>query len=174
MRMLREALPAQLQYMVAKAVPAGVRDWVVRRAYCGSLDSRQTLGFALPGSGEGYLRYNLVGREAGGALHLDSERYQRYQNWLKENVFAFKDAATNTPIVRDIVFPAALYPGPRSGYLPDLIILWNDLLPAPEICSDSLGRLTGRLTTGRTGEHRPDGFVIVAGDKRRVEQAPPL
>ncbi|HLA11745.1 MAG TPA: alkaline phosphatase family protein [Pyrinomonadaceae bacterium] len=173
MRLLREAVPGQLQYMVAKAVPSGVRDWVVKRTFCGGLDS-QTPGFALPASGEGYLRYNLIGREAEGALELDSERYRRYRDWLRECLFSFKDAATDTPIVKDIVAPSALYPGPRDGYLPDLVVLWNDLLPASEIYSGTLGRISGRLTTGRTSDHQPDGFAIVAGNKRAIENAPAL
>jgi predicted AlkP superfamily phosphohydrolase/phosphomutase len=174
MRMLREALPAELQYAVAKAVPAAVRDWVVKRTYCGGIDSRHTPGFALPGSGEGYLRFNLVGREAVGALEPGSEQFQRYQDTLKKTLMAFKDATTDIPIVRGIVSPATLYPGPRSDLLPDLVILWNELLPVPEIYADNGSRLTGRLTTGRTGEHQPNGFAIVTGNKRRLEGAPPL
>lgn len=174
MRMLREAVPAEFQYAVAKAVPAGVRDWVVKRTYCGGVDSRHTPGFALPGSGEGYLRYNLVGRETVGALEPGSEQFQRYQDTLKKTVMAFKDATTDAPIVRDIVSPATLYPGPRSNLLPDLVILWNELFPAPEIYADNGSRLTGKLTTGRTGEHQPNGFAIVTGNKRRLEGAPPL
>lgn len=174
MRMLREALPPQFQYAVARAVPAGVRDWVVKRAYCGGLESRRTPGFAIPGSGEGYLRYNLVDRESAGALEVGSDEFDRYQQTLKETLMAFKDAATDTPIVRDIVSPATLYPGPRRHLLPDLVILWNELLPVPEIYSASSGHLTGKLTTGRTGEHQPKGFAIVTGNKRRLEGAPRL
>lgn len=174
MRMLREALPAEFQYSVAKAVPAGVRDWVVRRTYCGGFDPRHTPGFALPGSGEGYLRFNLVGREGVGALEPGSEEFKRYQETLKKTFMAFKDATTDTPIVKDIVSPATLYPGPRSKLLPDMVVLWNELFPAPEIYADNGSRLTGKLTTGRTGEHQPNGFAIVTGNKRRLEGAPPL
>jgi len=170
-RMLREALPAQLQYRIATAVPAGVRDWVVKRAYS---VVGQTPGFALPGSGEGYLRYNLVGREAAGVLPPGSERFQRYEGWLQKAFCAFKDVATDTPIVKEIVSTAKLYPGPRSELLPDLVIMWNDLLPSSEIYSDGWGRFSGKLTTGRTGEHQAKGFAIVTGNKRRLEGAPPL
>jgi predicted AlkP superfamily phosphohydrolase/phosphomutase len=173
-RRLREAIPPRLQYRIAKAVPAGARDWVVRRAYCGGLDWTKTFGFALPGSGEGYLRFNLAGREMQGALQRGSERHSRYEKWLTESLLGFRDARTNAPIVKDLVFAHDAYPGPRSGYLPDAIILWNDLPPAQEIYSDRLGRLSATLTTGRTGEHRPEGFAVIGGDRRCIEQVPRL
>ncbi|HWR50988.1 MAG TPA: alkaline phosphatase family protein [Bryobacteraceae bacterium] len=174
MRILRAAIPPRLQYGIAKAVPAGARDWVVRRAYCGGLDWKKTLGFALPGSGEGYLRYNMAGREMQGSLQRGSERHQRYEKWLTDSLLSFKDARTHAPIVKEVVFAHDAYPGPRSGYLPDAIILWNDLMPAQEIYSDRLGRLSASLTTGRTGEHQPEGFAVVAGDRRGLEEAPRL
>lgn len=174
MRMLREAVPPQLQYLIAKAVPTAARDWVVRRAFCGGLDWRQTFGFALPASGEGYLRYNLAGREAEGALQPDSKRQRHYQDWLRENILSLKEAATQLPIVKDLVLTEQLYPGRRSHYLPDLIILWNELWPASEIYSDGLGQFTGRMATGRTGDHQPEGFAVITGNRHRLEQAPPL
>ena len=66
---------------------------------------------------------------------------------------------------------ADLYPGPRCRYLPDLIVLWDDVLPTTEIRSDGLGRFRGRLTTGRTGDHRPGGFAVVLGSP---PGAPPI
>jgi predicted AlkP superfamily phosphohydrolase/phosphomutase len=171
---LREALPAQLQYWVAKAVSLEVRDWVVARAYAGGLDWSRTPGFTLPADGEGYIRYNLAGREVQGMLEKGSELHRRYEKWLKENFFALKVVGTDAPLVKDIVSPTDLYPGRKSDHLPDLVILWNDLEPATEIYSDRLGRFAGRLGTGRTGNHRPDGFAVLAGDQRRADQVPPL
>ncbi len=174
MRVLREALPAQLQYWVAKAVPVEVRDWVVARAYAGGLDWSRAPGFALVADGEGYIRYNLLGREAQGMLEKGSEQLRAYEELLKENFFALKVVGTDAPLVKDIVSPTDLYPGAQVDLLPDLVILWNELEPATEIYSDRLGRFTGRLGTGRTGNHRPDGFVVLAGDQRPAERVSPV
>ena len=78
MRTLRESLPARLQYMIARAVPFGVRDWVVERAYDGGIDWDRTLGFVLLSGGESYIRYNLAGREAKGVLERESEQQTLY------------------------------------------------------------------------------------------------
>jgi predicted AlkP superfamily phosphohydrolase/phosphomutase len=174
MRALRDLVPGRLQYLLAKAAPDGVRDWVVRRTYCGGLDWNRTPGFAIPGSGEGYLRYNLAGREPAGILGRDGEGHGGYERWLRDCFATLRDAATRAPLVKDIVSSGELYPGLRRGHLPDLVVLWHDLAPAAEICSERLGRFTGRLATGRTGEHRPAGFAVLEGSGRGLDQAPPL
>ncbi|MFH0945081.1 MAG: hypothetical protein V2A76_07770, partial [Planctomycetota bacterium] len=167
----REALPPQLQYHVARMLPASVRDWVVRRAFCGSLDWDQTLGFGILGSGESYLRYNLAGREKAGQVDRESAAFSKYESWLKESLEGLRNSATGEPIVRNLVGTGEQYPGPRAKYLPDLTILWNDQPPAPEIQSERLGRMTGSLGTGRTGDHQETGFYVVTGNKERLEQA---
>jgi hypothetical protein len=171
MRFLRQAIPPQVQRSIARAVPAEVRDWVVRRSFCGGLDWTRTHGFALPSSGEGYLRLNLAGREAQGSLEAPGDEYR---SRLREGILSFKDTATGEPIAKDVVFTAGMYPGTRSGLLPDAVILWNDLPPATEIVSEKLGRITAKLATGRTGEHHPEGFAVLAGDTRGLGTVPPL
>jgi predicted AlkP superfamily phosphohydrolase/phosphomutase len=171
MRALRAALPPRLQSVVAKTLPNAVRDWVVRRAFCGGLDWSVTRGFAVAASCEGYLRYNLAGRESKGMLESGDEAFRRYEGWLRDGFLALEDASTGKRVVKDVVSSADLYPGPRCRYLPDLIVRWAEVLPTTEIRSDQLGRFHGRLTTGRTGDHRPGGFAVVLGSP---PGAPPL
>jgi predicted AlkP superfamily phosphohydrolase/phosphomutase len=174
MRGLREALPPQLQYHVARMLPAGVRDWVVRRAFLGPLDWKQTLGFGLLGSGESYLRYNLAGRELEGVEARDSEAFQKYERHLTQCLEGLTNSATGEPVVKELVKTGERYPGPRSKYLPDLTILWEDQLPVPEVESEALGKLHGQLGTGRTGDHQETGFYVVAGNRNGLEDVPPL
>jgi predicted AlkP superfamily phosphohydrolase/phosphomutase len=170
-RALRTLLPARLQSVVAKALPDAVRDWVVRRAFCGGLDWSVTPGFAIVASCEGYLRYNLAGRESDGMLEPNGEAFHRYERWLRDSFLALEDASTGKRVVKDVVSCADLYPGPRCRYLPDLVVLWDEVLPTTEIRSEELGRFEGRLTTGRTGDHQPGGFAAVLGSP---PGAPPL
>ncbi|MBI5852330.1 MAG: alkaline phosphatase family protein [Planctomycetes bacterium] len=147
MRWLRAAIPGQVQYLLAKALPAGVRDFVVQRALLGGVDWDKDVAFALPMSGEGYLRV------------LDPSGVDALRACLLE----LRDAATDRPLVREVVTPPSRYPGPRADRLPDLVVLWAKEAPATAIRSERLGRIEARLTTGRTGEHRGDGFVCVRG-----------
>lgn len=147
MAWLRAAIPGQVQYLLAKALPAGVRDFVVQRALLGGVDWEHDVAFALPMSGEGYLRV------------LDPTGIDE----LKRCFLELRDAGSGEPVVRDVVAPAALWPGPRAANLPDLVVLWARQAPATALQSARLGRIEARLATGRTGEHRGDGFVWIDG-----------
>jgi predicted AlkP superfamily phosphohydrolase/phosphomutase len=171
-RKLRASVPGHLQNTLALSVPVAVRDRVVNREVFGGLVWDKTPGFALRADLAGYLRFNLVGREAKGVLEKGSELYQCYENWLKENFFALKVAGTDAPLVKEILSSTELYPGPRSNYLPDLVILWEPQAPVTEIYSDCLGRVAVRPATGRKGNHRPDGFAVVAGNQHPMRQMP--
>ncbi len=173
-RALRALVPGQAQQLAAAVLPDGVRDWVVRRTYHGGLNWSETPAFAVVASCEGYLRYNRLEREAEGMLEVNSAQHARYSQWLHDNLFALEETGTRRRLVKDVVSAPDLYPGPRSGNLPDLIVVWDDLLPASEIESSELGSFSGRHATGRTGDHQPTGFAVVAGDSRRLDRAPPL
>jgi predicted AlkP superfamily phosphohydrolase/phosphomutase len=173
-RMLREAVPARLQHAIAMSVPVGVRDWVVEQWITGGIAWDQTLGFALRSDLTGYLRFNLIGREAKGVLEKGSDLHHRYETWVKESFSGLKVAGTETPIVKDVMSLADVYPGPKNDILPDLIVSWEDLEPAQEIVSARLGRFSTSLAPGRGGNHQPTGFAVMAGNQQPVEQAPPI
>ena len=168
MRALRTAVPPRLQSLAAQALPNAVRDWVVRRTYSGGLDWSKTPGFAVLTSGEGYLRYNLAGRESRGSLEPNSAEFERYESLLKECLLGLEDATSGEQIVQDIVSGDDVA-GPRRRYLPDLVVRWREVRPATEIRSEELGCFRARLATGRTGEHRPGGFAVVLGNPRGVK-----
>lgn len=174
MRTLRGALPAALQERVALAVPEPLRDWVIGRAFTGGVAWSRTPGFALPTGGEGYVRLNLVGRERTGCLPHGAEAHRRYLAALEEGFRSFHDADTGEPLVREVHHPTDDFPGPRSTHLPDVAIGWRPARPATTIRSERLGTLTGRLATGRSGNHRPSAFAAVAGPARTSPRAAAL
>jgi predicted AlkP superfamily phosphohydrolase/phosphomutase len=174
MGLAREYLPAPLQERVARAVPARVRDWVVGRAHAGALDWRRTPGFALPTGGEGYVRLNVAGREAEGCLARGSAPYRRYIESVRKGFLSLRAADTAEPLVEAITVPAEIFSGPRSKYLPDLAIAWRPGAPATAVSSERLGTFTGRLKTGRGGNHRAVAFAAVAGPAREFRRAESL
>ena len=166
-RALRAAVPPGLQAMAARTLPNAVRDWVVRRTHCGGLDWSATPGFAVLTSGDGYLRYNLAGRETEGSLEPNSADFERYERLLEDCLLGLEDTATGERIVEDVVSGDS-FAGSRRRYLPDVVVRWKDSRPATEIRSERLGRFRARLATGRTGEHRPGGFAVVVGDESGI------
>jgi predicted AlkP superfamily phosphohydrolase/phosphomutase len=163
MKHLRKTLPARLQHAIARAVPVGVRDWVVCRATSGGYDWRHTPGFALLADYNGYLRFNLAGREKLGCLPAQGDTSKRYADWLKNSFSGLSVCTTGLPLVRSIVSPGEIFPGIRSSSLPDLIVTWEDSDPATEVASAQLGHIRAHLDTGRSGNHRHEGFVAAIG-----------
>ncbi len=162
-RALREHVPPRLQHAAALAVPTPVRDWVIDRELTGGLDWRRTPGFAMRGAVLGHVRYNLVGREARGALPAGGEAERRYASLIRDGFLSLRDAATGAALVRDVIFLADRYSGIRSHYLPDIVIEWAQQPPAASVRSARLGSIERRLASGRTGEHRPAGFAALLG-----------
>jgi predicted AlkP superfamily phosphohydrolase/phosphomutase len=161
MRTLRESIPAQLQNAVARAVPVGGRDWVVNRATTAGYDWPQTPGLALVADLNGYLRFNLRGREKLGALAADSSEFKSYVETVRAGFESLRNVQTGEPIVRGVRAMCDEFPGRRSHHLPDLVVTWTGAAPASRARSESLGEVTAELATGRSGNHRPEGFCLL-------------
>lgn len=160
MRRLRETVPAAVQNAIARAVPVRVRDAVVDRQITGGRAWELTPGLALLADLNGYLRFNLRGREARGVLDPGGETFARYVEWIRECFFSLRVAETGEPLVRDVLFSRDQFPGTRSHHLPDAVVTWTGAGPASRIQSDTLGQFPARLATGRGGNHRAEGFCV--------------
>jgi predicted AlkP superfamily phosphohydrolase/phosphomutase len=160
-RLLRERVPAWIQNFVAQKVPVQVRDWVVGRQVISGLDWNKTPGFALLADLHGYIRFNLRGREARGYFEPDSPELLSYMEWLERCFRSLRRREDAQPLVAEVVHARTIYPGERADSLPDLVIVWNDIPPAAHIDSDLLGEFDAEIATGRSGNHRPHGFVVI-------------
>ena len=160
MRVLRNRLPAHLQNSIAQIVPVGVRDWVVSRATSGGYDWPQTPAFALLADYNGYLRFNLRGRELHGCLDAGKPRHREYQAHLAAALCGLM-ASESQALVDDLIAAADVFPGARSHRLPDLIVTWAPDAPVSTARSTALGEISGQLDTGRSGNHRHEGFIAV-------------
>jgi predicted AlkP superfamily phosphohydrolase/phosphomutase len=172
-RMLRVAVPGPLQHAVARAAPIQLLDWVSNREITGGMDWRKTPGFALRPDLHGYLRLNLVGREQAGVLEPGSERHRNYVDRVCRAFLSLKTEESKQPIVRDVLSMRDVFPGARSGLLPDLVVRWEKLRQATRVRSDSYGAFSAEPDTGRCGEHRSRGFAALSGP-RRHDTLPPL
>ncbi len=172
-RMLRVAVPGRLQHVIARAAPIQVLDWVSGREVAGGMNWRRTPGFALRPDLHGYLRLNLVGREAAGMLEPGSEGHQSYLDRLCRGFLSLVIEGTQQRIVRDILSIEDVFPGARSQLLPDLVVRWEKLRQATGIRSDAYGAFSAQPDTGRCGEHRASGFSVLLGPGRNVA-LPPL
>jgi predicted AlkP superfamily phosphohydrolase/phosphomutase len=173
MRLLRERVPAGLQNLVARAVPVEIRDFVVSRQISAGHDWRRTPAIALLADLNGYLRWNLKGRESQGLLEQDGEPLERYISWVRRCLMGLRTPG-GASLVREVLLTARHFSGNRAGLLPDAVVQWTSLPPGSQAFSDEIGGVTAEPSTGRSGNHRAEGFCItVESLEARERRIPP-
>jgi predicted AlkP superfamily phosphohydrolase/phosphomutase len=138
------------------------RDAVVDRAVSGGHHWPTTPGIAVLADLNGYIRLNLRGRERLGMLDPAGAAQGLYEDRVHA-AFSTLRTPDGTPLVDAVRFARDELPGARSHRLPDLIVTWSGAPPASAAVADGHGTVTGAIATGRTGNHRPDGFCVVLG-----------
>ena len=160
---LRKTVPFTIQYRLVQFLGEKVQDWVVNRGFTAGLDWPLTPAFALASGGEGYLRFNVKGRERLGFFDPEGLELKEYEAWLKERLLRIEISETREPLIKNVVRVKDVFSGPRAGTLPDLVLEWAPAEPVERIVSPDIGEITERLTTGRGGNHTGESFMIVKG-----------
>jgi predicted AlkP superfamily phosphohydrolase/phosphomutase len=120
--------------------------------------------FAVPNNDAcGALRINLVGREPRGRVDpgrdLDAT-CRRIESALAE----WRNVDTDAPVVRAVVRTDAHYSGPARTHLPDLLVEWDRSAPIRSVESPRYGRIDREYKGVRSGDHRPGGLLVAAGE----------
>jgi predicted AlkP superfamily phosphohydrolase/phosphomutase len=166
---LRRVLPLELRYRLKHSLPRPWQDRLTTfwRTRPGGFARSQA--FCLHADLQGYIRFNLRGREVAGTVEPGREA-ERLRARIDAGLRSFRDDDTGAPLVADVIRSEDVFPaGRRRDLLPDLVVLWADG-PASRhraIRSDDLGTIPwltpGRNPDGRAGNHRGEGFLIAAG-----------
>ena len=109
----------------------------------------------------GGIRLNIEGREGHGLVARSDVAAIIQQ--LKAELFDIINEETGEPLVEDVVISGERYPGPYEDALPDLLVLWNRSGPIRTVSSPAIGRLSQQYPDNRTGDHTPDGLMVLAG-----------
>ena len=158
---LRGLVPPGLRQSVSRHLPAGVRDKLMKKGAAARLDWSRTRAFCLPTDLEGCVRINLRGREPEGIVapgELDA-----LCDEIAEKLVELVNPATGKPAVREVVRVSAAFPGERAERLPDLVVAWDDAAPLTELTGPGIGTVSAPSPDGRTGTHRPPGFLLARG-----------
>ena len=120
------------------------------------------------------IRLNLAGREPSGTL-APGEQADRFVEQLERDLLAIVDDASGAALVARVVRTRELYEGEHLDSLPDLLIEWNERVANGSTAlgdgtgsrvtarSEKVGTITGTNDYGRSGEHRPGGWLAAAG-----------
>ncbi len=167
---VKTALPPRLAEDAVSLLPLAVRQRLVSVWSARMFDWSKTAYFPLPMDQAGYLRVNLRGREPRGIVAPGAE-YDALCDRLADELRSWCDLASGQPIVDDVqrawrdTSPEATQ---RDG-LPDLVVTWSDAsaTESPGVGSPRFGDVRlparGRLPSGRSGNHRNEGWFVAAG-----------
>jgi len=168
-RRIGEALPNAWRRSVTSHLPYCFRNRLMTMWTTGGIDWKKTAAFTLRADLQGYVRINLKGREPHGIISPGRD-YSDLCTQIADGLMSFRDASTGQPLIEEVCHTDRLYEdGNKRDRLPDLIIRWKD---TPAIANSviesprfgSIERKTpGRIPNGRSGNHRPEGFLIAYG-----------
>jgi predicted AlkP superfamily phosphohydrolase/phosphomutase len=127
-----------------------------------NIDWRRTRVFRLPTDNNTYLRVNLRGREPQGCVQPGAE-YEALLDHVETELRALRNGATGKPAVNEIFRMRKIFPGDRAEDLPDLTVQWAADAPIDSLQSPSVGTLSRAVRELRSGNHRPQGFLLARG-----------
>lgn len=166
---LRGLVPNAWRHAVKKRLPLELQDRLTTFWRLGGTDWSQTRAFCQVADLQGCIRINLKGREAAGVVEPGAP-YDDLCAKICEGLLTFRDTDTGEPVVREVARSDQIYPGgARLAELPDLLVRWATTPAAEQKAIDSprFGRIEvpapGRNLSGRSGNHRPQGFLIGVG-----------
>lgn len=143
-----ELTPTRATHMLARPTMLPAYDWANTRA------------FSLPTDQYGWIRINLVGREAQGSVPQD--RYEATCNQLEEMLRALTDESGQA-LVADITRTAANAKSASGNPLPDLVVHWADAALASPLKISGSDVQVEPVGKKSTGQHASEGFCIYRG-----------
>jgi predicted AlkP superfamily phosphohydrolase/phosphomutase len=166
----KQALPWTLVRQVTRRIPHSWNKALVPLWSRRMLDWSTTRYFTLPMDYNGYIRFNLKGREAEGIVAR--EEMPGLAAELDRALGSFRDVESGKQVIRgtllvdDLIEPGA----PYRDHLPDLVVLWDpphSTLDSSGVVSDRYGEVRWpkgeRFRSGRSGNHTPHGWIAAAG-----------
>jgi predicted AlkP superfamily phosphohydrolase/phosphomutase len=168
---VRDAVPLGWRASLRKLLPYWLQDKMTAYWRMGSIDWSKTKVFNLVADHQGYIRINLKGREKQGVVE-QGEEYSQFCDKVIKGLKTFKDADSFEPVIECVSRSDQIFDkGLGFDHLPDIVVKWK-FKPAvsyKKIISEEFGeiefQLPGRNLDGRSGNHRPDGFLIAVGEE---------
>jgi predicted AlkP superfamily phosphohydrolase/phosphomutase len=152
--------PEAIKQLYYKSMPTAATHKLARPTMLPVYDWQNTRAFSLPTDQYGWIRVNLIGREAQGSVPLD--QYEEVCKQLEEMLLPLT-TEDGQRLVQDITRTAPNAASALGNPLPDLVVHWQDAAFAwPVRIKDSAVRVepVGKKSTG---QHASEGFCIYRG-----------
>lgn len=155
----RRVLPSGVRDQIGRRIPAD-RWW--REIKLTDLDWSRTKAFAIPADVSSFIRVNLAGREPEGIVAPGND-YVGILEDLERDLVQVVDDETGRPVVDQVIEVERSIGRPVSDVLPDLIIAWQGRPPFRRLRSPRFGVVEVAQRDARTGQHRPNGWMVANG-----------
>ena len=168
---IKDVVPLAARYELSRRLPLSLKknleseisaNWAITRAFC------------LPADLQGLIRINLKGRERLGIIKQGKE-YDKLCARIEGGLKTYADVNTGKPIVEKVIRTSQHFTeGPHLKDLPDIIVRWVSTPAATQqtIISPEYGSIAwpakGRNPDGRSGNHRANGFLLIAGKSLKL------
>lgn len=162
----KRSMPPGVKKLYYKTLPATVTHQLARATMLPLYDWAHTRAFSLPTDQHGWIRLNLIGREAAGVLAPDL--HDETCSALEE---CFRNLRSDggEPLVSRVFRTASGVEAAMKQGLPDLVIHWADAVFTAKGIAGS--KLTPEFVGQKyAGQHALEGFCIApAGDRHRED-----
>jgi predicted AlkP superfamily phosphohydrolase/phosphomutase len=152
--------PDNFKKLYYKLTPTAATHKLARPTMLPVYDWKNTRAFSLPTDQYGWIRINLVGREAQGCVALD--QYDETCRQLEEMLLALT-TESGQALVHDITRTANSAEIATSNPLPDLVVHWRDAAFASPLKIKDSKVQAQPVGKKSTGQHASEGFCIYRG-----------
>ena len=152
--------PTALKELYYELTPTRATHKLARPTMLPAYDWENTRAFSLPTDQYGWIRINLVGREAQGSVPPD--RYEATCKQLEKMLRALTDESGRA-LVADVTRTATNAESAISNPLPDLVVHWADAAFASPLKISGSDVQVEPVGKKSTGQHASAGFCIYRG-----------
>ncbi len=169
LKRVRNAVPLSWRTAVKDRLPMSVQLWLTRFWRKQNVDWSQTQAIAVLDDLQGFIRFNLKGREREGILERGPE-YDALCQKITQGLMTFTHSDTGQPMVSEVYRADEKFAG--GAYLdefPDLVVKWTyrPVVECTSFESPKYGKIhwptPGRVADGRSGHHLPGGWLVAVG-----------
>jgi predicted AlkP superfamily phosphohydrolase/phosphomutase len=162
----KRATPEPLKRMYHRRVPRDTRYRVAARTMLPALDWSRTRAFGLPTDQHGWIRVNLKGREAQGAVAPGD--YEATCDELREAFLGLRTEDGRT-VVDDVI--RADPSGSPPEWLPDLVVHWGYASFDRPVRLRDPAIEVWPIASESSGQHRFGGFCVARGLDRELGES---
>jgi predicted AlkP superfamily phosphohydrolase/phosphomutase len=152
--------PDGLKQLYYKLTPTAATHKLARPTMLPVYDWENTRAFSLPTDQYGWIRINLIGREAQGSVPRD--QYDETCKQLEEMLLALTTESGQS-LVEDVTRTSANAASALGNPLPDLVVHWQDAAFASPLKIRGSKVQVEPVGKKSTGQHASEGFCIYRG-----------